>query len=253
MLHSIKALMEFTVEAGSDAVGRVHDIYFDDSQWRLRYFVIDAGDREVLLSPLSVGHAAWDTGVLRFDLSVEQIRNSPDMDTVRPVSRQYEETFNVYYGYPYYWASPQESSPIYPGIVERQPLNETEKRAIKERLEDERRHTDPHLRSSDEVIGYRIQASDDRVGHVEDFLIDESDWSIRLMVVDTRNWLPGKHVLIAPYAIERVEWDARAVYLDITRQELETSPAYDPDNPPQSDAAVMLHRPVSRDPRRARP
>jgi len=51
---------------------------------------------------------------------------------------------------------------------------------------------DPHLRSTDEVSGYHIQAADGEIGHVEDFVIDDETWAIRYMVVATRNWWPGK-------------------------------------------------------------
>ena len=67
-----------------------------------------------------------------------------------------------------------------------------------------------HLRSAKEVTGYYIEATDGDIGHVEDFVVDDGTWEIRYMVVDTKNWWPGKKVLVAPEWIERVSWEIRA-------------------------------------------
>ena len=62
---------------------------------------------------------------------------------------------------------------------------------------------DHHSRSTCEVAGYRIHAEDGEIGHVEDFMIDDETWAIRYLIVDTRNWWPGKKVLVSPQWIER--------------------------------------------------
>jgi len=55
---------------------------------------------------------------------------------------------------------------------------------------------DPHLRSTYNVSDYQIQAKDDDIGHVEDFIIDDETWAIRYLIIDTKNWWPGKKVLV---------------------------------------------------------
>ena len=84
------------------------------------------------------------------------------------------------------------------------------------------------LRSSQSVIGAYIQARDGDIGHVEDFIVDDETWVIQYLVVDTRNWLPGKKVLIAPAWIEEIEWPDGKVYIDLNRETIKRSPAYDP-------------------------
>jgi hypothetical protein len=85
---------------------------------------------------------------------------------------------------------------------------------------------DPHLRSAKEVTGYRIEATDGAIGHVDDFLLDDQTARIRYAVVDTRNWIPGKHVLIAPQWIREVNWaDSRAI-VNLTREAVRHSPTY---------------------------
>lgn len=86
---------------------------------------------------------------------------------------------------------------------------------------------DPHLRSVEAVTGYHIHASDGEIGYVEDFLLQDNDWSIHNLVVDTTNWWPGKKVLIAPRSIQEIDWTDNLVNLKIDREKVKNSPAYD--------------------------
>jgi hypothetical protein len=86
------------------------------------------------------------------------------------------------------------------------------------------------------VSGYRIQATDGEIGHVDDFIIDDEasengPWEIRYLIVDTRNWLPGKSVLIPPLWADSINWDTRHVRVGLTRGMIENSPEYDPAAP----------------------
>jgi hypothetical protein len=87
---------------------------------------------------------------------------------------------------------------------------------------------DPHLQSANEVINYYIEAKDGDIGHVEDFIVEDQTWVIRYMVVDTRNWLPGKKVLVSPQWIKEVSWANARVYVDLLRDTIKNSPEYDP-------------------------
>lgn len=87
------------------------------------------------------------------------------------------------------------------------------------------------LRSCKEAMGFHIQASDGEIGHVEDFIVDDENWSLRYVVVDTRNWLPGKKVLLASWWINTVDWDNEKVGVDLTKDTIKNSPEYDPSAP----------------------
>ena len=102
------------------------------------------------------------------------------------------------------------------------------RRHEEERVAAHRRDDDPHLRSVEAVTGYHIHASDGEIGHVEDFLVEDADWSIHYLVVDTKNWWPGKKVLISPRSAREIEWTHKLVHLDVDRQRVKDSPAYDP-------------------------
>jgi hypothetical protein len=98
-----------------------------------------------------------------------------------------------------------------------------------EAIPDTRRHDDdPHLRSIKAVTGYQIHASDGETGHVEDFLVDDSNSSIRFLVVDTKNWWAGKKVLISPRSAREINWNDRLVNLNVDCQKVKDSPSCDP-------------------------
>lgn len=79
-----------------------------------------------------------------------------------------------------------------------------------------------------QLRGYSIGAKDGEIGHVEDFLVHEENWAIQYMVVDTRNWLPGRKVLVAPRWIDNVTWLERKVTINKSREEIKNAPPYDP-------------------------
>ncbi len=242
MLRSMKDLENFTIGATDGEIGHLKDFYFDDDAWVVRYLVVDAGSwlssRKVLISPISLHKPNWQERTLPISITKEQVKNSPDIDTDKPVSRQNEEQYMGYYGYPYYWGGagawgagmyPYAMVPGYVGYgldrVEREREEEAYLRAEQER----HRHDNPHLRSCKEVAGYHINAIDGEIGHVDGYLIDEETWAIRYVVVNTSNWWLGNQVLIAPEWITGVHWSSRTVSVDLSRESIKEAPPYDPD------------------------
>lgn len=252
MLHGAKKLEGMKIAALDGDIGSVDDVYFDDEKWVIRHLVVDTGKwltgRKVLISPISVSGINWHDAVLRLSLTKEQIRSSPGTETHKPVSRQHEADLYNHYGYPYYWAGPYAwGYAVLPALLEDVPLEDPARQQT--RLEMETKGADSHLRSCEEVIGYRIHARNASLGHVEDFLFDEEDWAIRLLAVDTRNWWPGKHVVISPPHVERISWELSEVFVDITKGELENGPEYDATRMPFSTQSQSGQRPASEPPR----
>ena len=105
---------------------------------------------------------------------------------------------------------------------------------------------DPHLRSTHDVSGYHIQAADGEIGHVEDFIIDDETWAIRYLIVDTRNWWPGKKVLVSPQWIERVSWSESKVFVNLSRETIKQSPEYTEESLLTRDYETGLHRHYNR-------
>ena len=226
MLFRFGSLNGLPIEATDGEVGRIKDAFFDDHRWAMRYLVVDAGTwlagRKVLISPIAVKKIDWQRNVVQVELTQQQVKESPSVDTDKPVSRQHEADFLDHYGYPYYWTGlalwGTASYPVSPVGPTPPAINAPRKHGAAP--------TDPHLRSTKEVTGYRLQTSNDSMGHVEDFLLDTVSWAIRYLVADTRNWLPGKHVVIPPQWITNVDWSERVVNVDVTRETVEAAPEY---------------------------
>jgi hypothetical protein len=229
MLRSLKELNGYAVEATDGRIGSVADIYFDDLAWRIRYVVVDTGrwlpGRRVLLSPISCLSPDWENKTLPVSLTKEQVKNSPDYDTQQPVSRKYEIALSKYYRWPVYWGTAPEVTGWMPAPVAAEAPETSQRVATLER------EGESNLRSTDELKGYAIHAVDGDIGHVEDLIADDSQWVIRYFVVDTRNWLPGRKVLVSPGWIRRISWANRDVVVELTRQQVEESPEYDPTAP----------------------
>lgn len=223
-------------------IGTVSEFYFDDQHWAVRYLVADTGGwltgRQVLLSPYSLVGVLKEDKAIAINLTKEQIQDSPSLESDKPVSRQFEADYHGYYGWPMYWGGPLMWG-AYPYLV-RDP-NEWSAQY------DPEKSWDPHLRSTDAVTGHHIQATDGEIGHVEDFILDDDAWAIRYLVVDTRNWWPGKKVLVSPRWIERVSWSEQKVFVKLTREAIKASPEYKDEEKITRDYESGLFRHYGRD------
>ncbi|PZR72893.1 MAG: photosystem reaction center subunit H [Chthoniobacterales bacterium] len=224
MLRSIKQQLYGAklVTRNSD-IGHIKDFYFDDQKWVVRYVVVDTGSwlsgRSVLISPHAFGDLSPDGKSLVVNLTRQQIEKSPPIEAHKPVSRQYEEEYYRYYGWPSYWGvggfpvappSPYPSSGTQTGAGSRA------------RNSDD----DSHLRSSQAIDGYHIQATDGSIGHVSDLMMDEKSWAIRHLVVETGHWFSGKEIVISPDHIDRISYDDSKVFVSITREAIQQAPEY---------------------------
>jgi len=237
----MKELRGYKIQAMDGEIGKVHQFYFDDQFWLVRYLVVDTGKwlpgRLVLISPYSLGQPDWSGKLFPVNLTKDQVENSPEIDMARPVSRQHEIAMAEYYRWPTYWTAIGMA-----GAFAVPPKKEMDRNAKKSAEQNE---NDPHLRSSREVIGYGIEASDGEIGHVDDFIIEDESWIIRYMIVDTRKWLHwlpgGKKVLVAPTWIHRVDWSESKVFVDLTRDQVKNSPEFDPSAPVNREYEMLLH------------
>ena len=227
MLTNATHLKDLLIRATDGELGTVDQFYFDDETWAIRYLIVDTGGwlggRRVLISPFSVTHTDWSGNHLDVALTKRQVEHSPEINTHQPVSRQHEATYLGYYGYPYYWGGPYLWGPaFYPAGLASSANAPAE--AMAERIR--RESTDSHLRSSEAVTGYNIEAPDGEIGHVDGFVVDDEAWAIRYIEVATRNWWPGKKVLVSPAWIERVSWADSKVYVGLSRDAIKNGPEY---------------------------
>lgn len=216
MLIATKQLLRCTLEGADDVVGDVDDLLFDGRNWVVRYLEINVGrwltGRRVVLSPRVVQLADYTSCRLRTQLSREDVEQGPPLDANRPVEFQKEVDLARHYAWGSEWADVMEGADEAKGA------------------------TDPNLRSAAAVAGYSIQAMDGEIGHVEDFLVDDAadqggQWGIRYLVINTRNWLPGRSVVIPPLWAEAIEWEQQRVQIGLTKDVIQNSPPYDPESP----------------------
>ncbi|MGB8010199.1 MAG: PRC-barrel domain-containing protein [Terriglobales bacterium] len=227
MLVNSAHLKGLVIQATDGTIGTVDQFYFDDETWTIRYLTVGTdgwlGERQVLITPFSIIHTDWQAKRLDVALTKKQVENSPNIDTYKPVSRQHEAVYMGYYGYPYYWGGPRMWGPAsYPSGLPVPALVFNEARA--DRIQKE--SMDSHLRSNEAVTGYHIEATDGEIGHVEGFIMDDRAWSIRYMEVGTRNWWPGKKVLVSPAWIQSVSWEKSKVYVGLSRETIKSGPEF---------------------------
>ncbi len=232
MKRSIKSLNGYSLKEIDGEIGKVEDFYFDDKTWTIRYLVVKTGNwlsgREVLISPEALQTPEWETKEFPVNLTKKQIENSPDIDTKKPVSRVEEERLYEYYPWDNYWDT--ESYAHGAGIFGMMP-SELYDENVESAETTSVQNPEPHLRSSNEIIGYTIQARDSEIGKVTDYIVDDDDWKINFLVVETGSWLDRKPVLLSTSWIKEVNWDNQIVVVNITTDEVRNSPDFDPSEP----------------------
>ena len=223
----------YEIQATDGKLGQIEELYFDEETWVVRYIVVNVGGwlvrQPVLLTPSSIKHMDRDERTAVVGLTREQVRYSPEIDAHKPVSREAEALLHQHYDWSPYWQTLPSllaldvsaySVPI--------PAAPTEV-AMPEEKQDIVASVHSHLRSTQAITGYSIQAVDGSIGHVETFLVDTLYWVIRYIIVDTGNWLRGKSVLIAPFWISDIRWAESELCLDLTQENIKTSPEYNPE------------------------
>jgi sporulation protein YlmC with PRC-barrel domain len=228
MLRSIKPLYGNKLAASDGEIGHVKDFYFDDQNWVVRYLVVDTGSwlsgRKVLISPHAFGSLHQAGEPLLVNLTRKQIEDSPSIESHKPVSRQYEEDYYRYYGWPYYWQGAglwgMSGFPILALPAKPRPSEPAD--AIGPQPE----RADAHLRSTQAVNGYHIEASDGMIGHIYDFMMDDQSWAIRQLVIKIGHRFSGQEVSIPTSQVSRISYDKSTVFVNLTSEAVQQSPAH---------------------------
>ena len=233
MLVSFEDIRGYGIRAVDGDIGALRDVLFEDADSAIRYLVVETGGwllgREVLLAPAAVGAVEPQRRVIATALTTRQVKDSPVLDDQQALSREHEELLHRHYDWAPYWQGTTAAglAPQW-GLLGLPPAPAQDDPILRELAAAELERGEPMLRSAREVVGYYVAATDGDIGHVEDLLIEDASWTIRHLVVDTRNWLPGRKVLIGPDRLRSVDWGGRQILLDLTRREVEASPEYDP-------------------------
>jgi sporulation protein YlmC with PRC-barrel domain len=222
MLRNVNSLIGNLMEATDGEMGKVEDFYFDDQAWIVVYLIVKTGNwlsgRKVLISPYVLINGTDLPGTFPVNLTKQQIKDSPDIDTDLPVSRQHEIALHQYYPWQSYWGTGFYEGGIW-GIVTPPPVDGS--------LPVKAAGGDLHLRSTHAISGYHIETTDGELGHLIDFVIDDETWHIEYLVIEMHSWLTGKKVLIARKHIKEIRWATSKILVDVTRFTLEKRPPFD--------------------------
>lgn len=228
MLINLRELEGYTIEAADGHIGHVRDFFFDDHSWTVRYLVADTGNwlpgRNVLVATDAFKGLDRENRRFTVNLTKKQIEASPTIEEHMPVSRQHEYDIRSHYSWPIYWSN--ESAPI--TLSEFEPISRVTPTF------------EANLESTNDVINYHFHATDGSIGHLEALIVDES-WVIRYLVVDTRNWWPGKRVILSPDWITSFDTTARMIQVDHLRDQIGHSPAYHPEVPIEREYEERLY------------
>jgi hypothetical protein len=230
MLVNLEALNGSTIHAVDDEVGQVTDVYFDDRHWAIRFMVVDIQpwvplSEKTLISPISLLEYDIEAQKINVSIKKDKVKNSPQIDEHETVSREFEKSYFDYYAYGYYWVGPGAwGEYAYPmALVNPNTLS-------KDSGESEDTKTSNHLRSTNEITHYGIDALDGNKGYIKDFICDTDSWSLLYIVVDTRDWLPGgKKVLISPKHLDKLNWQEKSVTCNLSFEQIQACPEYNED------------------------
>jgi hypothetical protein len=218
MLRCLSGIIGYRIGAMDGEIGKVRDFLVDDLNWTVRYVLVDGGlitgGRRVIISPAVIGQPNWNQQVLPAGVTKAELARSRSVDIHTPPSGQQHAFAAALNGLTPYWPPLAVSAAV-----------KTAAAAVSDIC------GEPHLRSVARLIEYQIRALDGRIGRVDDFIADDEDWSIHYMTVATGNWLPGKRVLIEPRWIRSFSPDSKQVSLYVSREDVTSSPEYDPRAP----------------------
>ena len=249
MLLRVRGLRHYKFLAIDGEIGHLDQLYFDDRTWAVKYVVVDIGNwlsgRQVLISPTAILEVNAIQKTIHLKLTKDQIEKSADSYTHKTVARQHPTDYSILFGWPYDPSLfvPHQTRGYSTG--ENAGSESDADRSVDSPLDEE---NDPHLRSTDVVGAYHIMTLDGEIGHIEDFIVDDQTWTIRYAVVDTKNWWPGKKVLLATEWVLWISWAESNTYVSLPRARIANAPEFDPTIPLTRDYELKLYAHYERSP-----
>jgi sporulation protein YlmC with PRC-barrel domain len=224
MLRSIEEILGYKIQAEDGTLGRIKDIYFDDTSWAIRYVVVDTGTwmagRQIVLAPEVLGEPDPNRREMPITLARRRIEGSPPIVQEQGLTPRQQQLLAEYYD----WSLPAAKRSVGSAAMG---AGDGPKAARMLLQNQQSEQLDPHLKSLRGMIGYHIRARGVDVGHIEDVLVQTDSWLLRYLVIDARNLVPGKKMLVSPAWVRRVEWSGGVVDVDLTAGSLKDGPPFD--------------------------
>ncbi len=237
MLRKIRELGTYRLHATDGDIGHLEQFYFDDRDWKIIYFVVDIGTwlhgKKVLMRPSSIIGVDAQTKTINAAFTKREVEDSEDVGMHKPEGLEEPHDYSLYLGWAYYLGL---------NDSDREPAvrpDELEKGKTSEHSF--RQPYDEHLRSSKLVSRYHVMAVDGEIGQIEDGIVDDQTWTIQYLVSTVRNWWSSKKVLLPTEWILWVSAAESNVYMGLTRTNIATAPAFDPEKPLTGDLEIALN------------
>jgi len=241
MQRNLHSLLGLKLEGTDGEIGKLRDFYFDDISWTIRHLILKTGswfsERDVLISPNAVEHSHWEPGSLPVRLTKDEMLKSPEIETDKPVARQQEIEIYGHNLWQPYWGNNFYTTGLWDIKAQ---AHSKDKNEVKNDIEkDERNGYNRHLRSTQVVTGFHIQAKDGTIGHVIDFIFDDLSWQISHVAVDTHNWIGSKKILIPVLNIREIQWGESKVFVNENVESIEDGLLFDPAKYEQTEVATQ--------------
>jgi hypothetical protein len=240
MLRQIRPLRTYRLHATDGDIGHLEQFYFDDRDWKIKYFVVDIGTwlhgKKVLMSPSAIIGVDAPTKTINAAFSKQEVQESDDVGTHKPEGLEEPHDYALYLGWPYYLglnALNDCDGPL-PDTAHDAQIGKTSERSI-------RQACDEHLRSSKMVSRYHVMAVDGEIGQIEDGIVDDETWTIKYVVATVSNWWSAKKVLVPTEWILWISAAESNVYVSLTRDNIAAAPDFDPEKPLTGDLEIALH------------
>ena len=215
MLRQIRELGTYRLHATDGDIGHLEQFYFDDRDWKIRYFVVDIGTwlhgKKVLMSPSAIIGVDAQTKTINAAFSKQQVQESEDIGTHKPEGLEEPHDYALYLGFPYYLTHPS------------------------------REAYDEHLRSSKMVSRYHVMAVDGEIGQIDDGIVDDQTWTIQYVVSNVSNWWAARKVLLPTEWIVWISAAESNIYVNLTRNNIATAPAFDPEKPLTHELEIAIN------------
>ncbi len=230
MMYLTSKLLKYNIDATDGEMGKIHDLYFDDKKWAIRYAVVDTRkwlpSGNVLLSPTAFVNMNEQEERVEVEYDKDTVRNSPSVPAEVSISKDLETSLTGYYGWSRYWlggmlwgAQDHPISHIHDDIVAEDNL--------RDQLQINEYKDEHDLRSVNETIKNRVHANNGRIGEVVDMVFDDEYWKVRFLVVDMDEFpARDKFFLINPDTIQSVEWFEGDIYVDTDLEVLKGQKSY---------------------------
>lgn len=220
MLVNANDVLGYRIGVDGAPAAVLRDLLIGQDSATVRYLVTDSeawlATSSVLLAPGVVVGIDRDQQMLQTGLDRALLDRAPGLPRGTPPGREHERRLHDHFGWTPYWDSAGDD----PAGGDR----------------------DEQLLSARHLIGFYAQAVDGAVGHVEDLIVDLQAWQVRYLEIDTRNWVPGRRVLVAPGWLHAIDRPNRTVALDLSRELVRSSPPYDRKAPLDRSLEENLYR-----------